>query len=53
MQRFKEGAAVGAIIDIRGQRGRVIKALVAPGILAGEHPIAGQQAALLRYNPAP
>ena len=53
MQRFKEGAAIGAIVGIRDLRGRVIEALVAPGIVAGEHPVTGQHAALLRYNPEP
>src|SRR6476660_9533188 len=39
LQRFKEDAAIGAIVGIRDLSGRRIEALVAPGAVAGEHPV--------------
>jgi len=48
VQRLKEGTAIGTIISIGDLCSRVVEAFVAPGILAGEHPISGQHAALLR-----
>ena len=42
VQRFEEGASVSAIVGLRNLSGGVIEALIAPGVIAGKHMIAGQ-----------
>ena len=45
VQRLEEGAAVGAVVGVGQRGGGVIEPLVAPGVVAGEHRIAGHHAA--------
>ena len=47
VQRFEEGAAVGAVIGVAERARRVIKSLVAPGIVAGKHQVAGSHGCLM------
>src|SRR5262245_32794736 len=48
MQRLEEGPPIGAVVRIRDLGSSVVKALVAPGIVTGEHMVAGQHSALLQ-----
>jgi len=41
VQRFEERATIGAVIGVGDEGGCVIEPLVAPGIVAGKHPVAG------------
>ena len=48
VQGSKKDTSIRAIVSVVDSGGRVIKSLVAPGIVAGEHRIAAQHVALLR-----
>src|SRR6476646_1824925 len=42
VQRSEKGAPVGAIVSLRNPSRRLIKAIIAPRVIAGKHMIAGQ-----------
>ena len=46
VQRFKENTAVGAVVSIGNLCRSLVEPFVAPGVIAGEHLIAGQHIAL-------
>jgi hypothetical protein len=48
VQGSKKDTSIRAIVSVVDSGGRVIKSLVAPRIVAGEHRIAAQHVALLR-----
>jgi hypothetical protein len=51
VQRLEEGTPISAIVRIRDLGSGVVEALVAPGVVAGEHMVAGQHPVLLQQNP--
>src|SRR5690606_19102363 len=46
--RLEEGAAVGAVVGVRNTGHGLVQAGVAPGIVAGEHAVAGHAQFLLK-----
>jgi hypothetical protein len=48
VQRFEEGAPIGAIVPIRDLGRGVVEPFVAPGIITGKHKVTGQHTALLQ-----
>src|SRR5262249_43178980 len=48
VQRLEESAAIGTVVRVRDLSSGIVEALVAPGVVTGEHMVAGKHAMLLR-----